>query len=239
MLGLMLIFVGFFGFMMGCVIYSPEGYTTIFGSPTNLSAFVFNMLMGLAGGLHRRLHDLAGRAVLDGLRRPGRRHRRRGGHRPLPPADGVRHRDRRRRDDPVRRQAPGAIQDRRRGRRRRRPRRCVGIWSLLACGIFLVRATRAASAARRSRSSGRSGRSRVFAALGFVPGYLCAGALKLAGLLRSPPEVEILGLDLSEIPAAPYPEGIPATARIAALRSPERRRRGARRHLQRTGGMTT
>jgi ammonium transporter, Amt family len=41
---------------------------------------------------------------------------------------------------------------------------------------------------------------------------LCAGALKVTGLLRSPPEVEMLGLDLSEIPAAPYPEGIPATA---------------------------
>jgi len=33
-----------------------------------------------------------------------------------------------------------------------------------------------------------------------------------AGLLRIPPEVEEQGLDLTEIPATPYPEGIPVTA---------------------------
>ena len=52
----------------------------------------------------------------------------------------------------------------------------------------------------------------MFAALGFIPGYAVAWALKATGLLRSPPEVELLGLDLSELPAAPYPEGIPPTA---------------------------
>lgn len=51
MLGLMLIFTGFFGFLMGCVIYGPGGYATIYGSPTTLSAFAFNTLMGLAGGI--------------------------------------------------------------------------------------------------------------------------------------------------------------------------------------------
>ncbi len=51
MLGLMLIFVGFFGFLMGCVLYTGDGYTTIYGSPTTLSAFAFNTLMGLAGGI--------------------------------------------------------------------------------------------------------------------------------------------------------------------------------------------
>ncbi len=32
MLGLMLIFIGFFGFLMGCVIYTADGYTTIYGT---------------------------------------------------------------------------------------------------------------------------------------------------------------------------------------------------------------
>ena len=51
MLGLMLIFVGFFGFLMGCVVYTNTGYFTIFGNPTNLSAIAFSTLMGLAGGI--------------------------------------------------------------------------------------------------------------------------------------------------------------------------------------------
>ncbi len=51
MVGLMLIFAGFFGFLMGCVIYSGSGYATIYATPTTLSAFAFNTLMGLAGGI--------------------------------------------------------------------------------------------------------------------------------------------------------------------------------------------
>ncbi|MBN1530206.1 MAG: hypothetical protein JW895_14190, partial [Thermoleophilaceae bacterium] len=51
MLGLVLIYLGFFGFLMGCVIYSGDGFVNIYGAPTNLSAWVFNTLMGLAGGM--------------------------------------------------------------------------------------------------------------------------------------------------------------------------------------------
>jgi hypothetical protein len=32
-------------------------------------------------------------------------------------------------------------------------------------------------------------------------------------MLRTPPEVELLGMDLAEIPATPYPEGVPVTVR--------------------------
>ena len=32
MLGLMLIFTGFFGFLMGCVVYTDTGYFTIYGN---------------------------------------------------------------------------------------------------------------------------------------------------------------------------------------------------------------
>jgi ammonia channel protein AmtB len=50
--GLMLIIVGFFGFLGGCIIYNPAGqWTNIYGQPTNLSAFAFNVLMGFSGGL--------------------------------------------------------------------------------------------------------------------------------------------------------------------------------------------
>lgn len=51
MLGLMLIFTGFFGFLMGCIIYAGDGLTTIYASPTTMSAFAFNTLMGLGGGI--------------------------------------------------------------------------------------------------------------------------------------------------------------------------------------------
>ncbi len=50
--GLMLIIVGFFGFLGGCMIYIGDGqWTSIFGNPTTLSAVSFNVLMGFAGGI--------------------------------------------------------------------------------------------------------------------------------------------------------------------------------------------
>jgi hypothetical protein len=52
----------------------------------------------------------------------------------------------------------------------------------------------------------------VFAALGFIPAYLVSFVLKKLKMLRIPPEVEEQGLDLHEVPATPYPEGIPVTA---------------------------
>ncbi|MFD0852662.1 hypothetical protein ACFQ07_10525, partial [Actinomadura adrarensis] len=61
MLGLMLIFIGFFGFLMGCVAYfgGPSDtapgdgtpFMNIFGAQTTLSAVAFSTLMGLAGGI--------------------------------------------------------------------------------------------------------------------------------------------------------------------------------------------
>ena len=53
LIGLMLIIVGFFGFLGGCIIFNggDTGWTTIYGNPTNLSAFAFNTLMGFAGGI--------------------------------------------------------------------------------------------------------------------------------------------------------------------------------------------
>jgi Amt family ammonium transporter len=58
---------------------------------------------------------------------------------------------------------------------------------------------------------GQIGGGIVLALLGFLPGYLISLGLKRANLLRIPAEVELAGLDLSEVPATPYPEGIPIT----------------------------
>ncbi|MEM9146199.1 MAG: ammonium transporter, partial [Pseudomonadota bacterium] len=46
--------------------------------------------------------------------------------------------------------------------------------------------------------------------LGFIPGYVVSLGLKAAGLLRIPEEVEIMGMDLAEIPVCAYPEGMHA-----------------------------
>ena len=45
----------------------------------------------------------------------------------------------------------------------------------------------------------------VFFLLGFVPGYVCSLILKIFGLLRVKDEIQVLGLDLVEVPR---PEGI-------------------------------
>lgn len=59
--GLMIIIIGFFGFLGACLLYpspllltdmtQPAGYLTIYGGPVNISAFAFNTLMGFGGGV--------------------------------------------------------------------------------------------------------------------------------------------------------------------------------------------
>jgi len=56
--GLMLIIVGFWGFLMACVIVPGEAWSwfgdkpaTIYGTPITLSALSFNILMAIAGGI--------------------------------------------------------------------------------------------------------------------------------------------------------------------------------------------
>jgi ammonia channel protein AmtB len=57
--GLMIIIIGFFGFLGGCLIYpaamagtaADAGWLTIYGSPATLSSFAFNTLMSFGGGI--------------------------------------------------------------------------------------------------------------------------------------------------------------------------------------------
>ena len=210
MLGLMLIFVGFFGFLMGCAIYGGEGYTTIFGTPMNLSAFAFNTLMGLAGGILGAYLSSKGEpfwtisgglagviSVASGLDL----------YHPavafvvatvggasLPVVAKLL--EKVKIDDAV-----GAV-----------PVHGVcGAWSLIAVGIF---ASDYPNVAGPEPSLGGQVLSMlVFAALGFIPGYLISLALKAFGILRVPPSAEHFGVDAVELPSLPYPEGIPPTAR--------------------------
>jgi ammonium transporter, Amt family len=208
MLGLMLIYIGFFGFMMGCVIYSGDGFVNIYGAPTNLSAWVFNMLMGLAGGLIGAYIASRGEpfwCVSGGL----------GGVIAVAAGIDVYHPalafviavagallmvfaagvvERLKIDDAVGAVAVHGV---------------VGFWSLIAMGIF---ASGYPNVVGPDVSiGGQALGAVVFLALGFVPGWVVSKALAVAGLLRVPPAVEIAGLDLSEIPATAYPEGVPPT----------------------------
>jgi ammonium transporter, Amt family len=220
MLGLMLIYVGFFGFMMGCVIYSGDGFLNIYGAPTNLSAWVFNMLMGLAGGLVGAYivskaepfwcvsGGLAGViAVAAGIDvyHPGLAFVIAviGSALMVFVAGLV---ERAKIDDAV-----GAVA----------VHGAVGFWSLIAMGIF---ASGYPNVVGPDTSLGGQALGAVlFLALGFVPGWVVSKALALAGLLRVPPAVEVAGLDLSEIPASAYPEGVPPTPepRVAMPALPE------------------
>ena len=209
MLGLMLIFVGFFGFLMGCAIYGGEGYTTIFGTPMNLSAFAFNTLMGLAGGILGAYLSSKGEpfwTISGGLAGV------------ISVASGLdlyhpavafmiavvggaslpfvgKLLEKLKIDDAV-----GAI-----------PVHGVcGAWSLVAVGIF---ASGFPNVTGPDPSlGGQVVAMLVFAALGFIPGYLISLALKAFGILRVPPDAEHFGLDATELPSLPYPEGIPPTA---------------------------
>lgn len=210
LLGLMLIFVGFFGFLGGCIIViSGADWITIYGNPTNLSAFAFNALMGLAGGIIGAFISSRGEpfwvasgglagmiavgagldlyypgiafiiAVIGGAIAPKIGH----------------FLERRGIDDPV-----GAIA----------VHGFVGIWSVLAVGIF---ASGYPNVVGPDISFfGQLVCAIVIIALGFIPGYGISLLLKKANLLRIPEHAEDLGLDITEIPSSAYPEGIPATA---------------------------
>jgi Amt family ammonium transporter len=205
MLGLMLIFIGFFGFLMGCVIYTGAGYTTIYGTPTTLSAFAFNTLMGLAGGIIGAYITSKGEpfwtisgglagvisvaagmdlyhpalafviAVVGGM---------------MIPLLGKLI-ERFQIDDVV-----GAVT----------VHGGCGLWSLVASGIFLWGYPNGEGVTDITLYGQLIGAA-TFIALGFIPGFAISWALKKTNMLRIPAAVEIAGLDLSEVPATPYPEG--------------------------------
>jgi ammonium transporter, Amt family len=208
MLGLMLIFIGFFGFLMGCVIYTAEGYTTIYGTPTTLSSWVFNTLMGLAGGILGAYMSSRGEPFwvvsggLAGVIAVA------AGMDIYHPAVGFvvaviggamiplvgRLLEKRGIDDAV-----GAVA----------VHGSVGAWSLIAVGLL---ASGYPNVVGPDVSLlGQVAGMVTFAVLGFVPGWGISFAMKKAGLLRISGEAEMLGMDQSELPATPFPEGIPAT----------------------------
>ena len=215
--GLMLIIVGFWGFLMACVIVPGEAWSwygdkaaTIYGTPITLSALAFNILMGIAGGIigawiytkdpfWMMSGALAGIiSVASGLDIyfPG-----------LafiiafvagvilkPCATWLENRGI---DDAV-----GAVT----------VHGTIGLFGLIMLGVF-ASGYPALDIENPPTISlmGQIVGAVVFFLLGFVPGYVVSLILNMFGMLRTPEAAERAGLDPVKVPAQGYPEGIPAS----------------------------
>jgi Amt family ammonium transporter len=220
--GLMLIIVGFWGFLMACVIVPGEGWSwyenapaTIYGTPITLSALAFNILMGIAGGIigawiytkdpfWMMSGALAGIiSVASGLDIyfPGLAFI-------IAFAAGVILQpcanilERMGIDDAV-----GAVT----------VHGTIGLFGLIMLGVFAsgypALDAFMGDAVRPTISlTGQIVGAVVFFLLGFVPGYVVSLILKGLGMLRTPEAAELAGLDPVKVPAQGYPEGIPASA---------------------------
>ncbi|MFK8253882.1 ammonium transporter [Ancylobacter terrae] len=215
LIGLMLIVMGFFGFLGGCIIYNGGTWMSIYNTPTTLSAFAFNTLMGVAGGMigcYLVTRDpfwmMSGALVgvissasgLDVYYPPLAFLISFIGGCAIPKINDflvMRFKI----DDAV-----GAVAVHGFG----------GVWGLLAAGIFAAGYPNVDGPAVSFLGQFKS--MIVFALLGFLPGYGLSYVLKLAGLLRVDRASEIAGLDLAEVPVKAYPEArIPAFDSLDAV----------------------
>lgn len=220
MVGLMVIIVGFWGFLMACLVppgeawsWSATSFTNIYGTPMNLSALTFNLLMAIAGGIigawmTTRDPFWMMSAGLGGIISTAA-----GLDIYWPPMTfaiafvacawvmpwsakmleklGV--------DDAV-----GAVT----------VHGVLGAYALIVLGIVASGyPSTAAEGAVTTNFFGQVGGTIVMALIGFVPGYLFAWIFKMMGILRTSEAVELAGLDISEVPAVAYPEGSGAGAK--------------------------
>jgi Amt family ammonium transporter len=208
-IGLMMIIVGFFGFLGGCIIYAGGAqWTTIFGTPVTLSAISFNTLMAFSGGvigsyLMTRQPFWMMSGALAGIvsAAPGLDVY----YPPLaflmgilggvvaPLADKF-ITNRFKIDDAVGAFAVHGV---------------GGLIGIIGLGVFsgfpnMGDAVPAVSFMGQLKSAV------VMMLLGFVPGFGLSYLMAKVGFLRVPPKAEVAGLDLVEVPLTAYPESVPA-----------------------------
>jgi len=213
--GLMLIVVGFFGFIGACVIFPGTAvsfhetmWTNIYGQPTTLSAITFNTLMAVAGGIigcYVMTRDpfwmmsgalcgvISTAAGLD-LWYPG-----------LafvvafvggllgPWLAGIL--EKRGIDDAV-----GAVS----------VHGFCGVWGLLAVGIFMGGYPPISDTIPAITFMGQFKGMIVMALLGFIPGYAVSFVMNKMGILRASDAVQLAGMDV-EVVGDAYPEEIRTT----------------------------
>lgn len=216
--GLMLIIVGFWGFLMACLIVPGEAWSwygdkfaSIYGTPMTLSSLAFNILMGFSGGIigawmvtrdpfWMMSGALAGiiatASGLDIYWPPLAFAMGFAGGAILKPCAAFL--ERRGIDDAV-----GAVT----------VHGTIGLFGLIMLGIWANGYPAAQGEGAVTVSLvGQIVGAVVFFLLGFVPGYVVSYILKMFGLLRVSEEAEIAGLDLTKVPVSAYPEGIAASA---------------------------
>ena len=215
LIGLMLILVGFFGFLMACIIVPGEAWSwfadkgaTIYGTPITLSALAFNIVIAIAGGVigawimtKDPFWMMSG--ALAGI---------------ISVASGLdiyfpslvfiialsaglilkccaNVLERMGIDDAV-----GAVT----------VHGTIGLYGLVLLGIFGAGypALQGAEGVPTINLFGQIVGAVVFFLIGFVPGYGVSWILKKMNMLRIPEQVEIDGLDMVKVPVAAYPEGI-------------------------------
>jgi len=199
--GLLMIIVGFFGFLGACLIWAGAdfgGWVNIYGAPATLSSFAFNTLMGLAGGMIGAFWMSKGNpfwmmsgglagifSCASGLDvwYPGLAFVLGfvGGVIIIPANDWL-HRVFKI-DDPV-----GAIS----------VHGVAGIWGVLAMGIF-ASGFPAAGDIPASSFSGQLVGCIVMFLVGFVPGYGLSYIMKMMDWLRVPDHVQEAGIDSAEL----------------------------------------
>ncbi|PPC76711.1 ammonium transporter [Pokkaliibacter plantistimulans] len=203
--GLMLVIVGFFGFLGGCIIYVPgEQWTNIYGQHTTLSAFAFNTLMGFAGGLigaylttREPFWMMSGGLIGIVSVAPGLDVY----YPPFAYVIGMgvaataplvqKYMVKKGLDDAV-----GAFAVHGYG----------GFAGLVLSGLFIGGYPNVMEGAPAVNFLGQVGGAVVLALLGFIPGYAISLVMKKMGVLRVPAHAEERGLDLVEVPAQAYPE---------------------------------
>ncbi|MBL4813227.1 MAG: ammonium transporter [Rhodobacteraceae bacterium] len=219
-IGLMLIIVGFFGFLMACIIVPGEAWSwssttsaSIYGTPMTISALTFNTLMAIAGGIigawvvtkdpfwmmSGALAGIISTASGLDIYFPGLTFiiASSAGALLMPLASMV---ERRGIDDAV-----GAFT----------VHGIIGLYGVILLGVFGSGFPAALGAAGEVATISLTGQiigAIVFALLGFVPGYVVSFILKKVGMLRTPESAELAGLDPTKVPAQAYPEGIGASA---------------------------
>jgi ammonium transporter, Amt family len=208
LMGLMLIFTGFYGFYAACLVIQSTtlpGWGNIYLNPTTLSSIIFAITIGFAGGFTGGYFASRGDpfwTLSGGL--AGVISVSAGADIYAPSLDylismfggalavyaGNFIEKKLRIDDAVGAVAVHGV---------------AGFWSPLAVGLFAAGYPTGLNNVDSSLTGQLYGMM-VFLPLGFFGGYIPSWILKKLNLLRVPPEVELEGLDMAEFQADYYPE---------------------------------